>query len=339
MLNAQELNSKFVAALETSWDERAMWRPGKHTYIRGVSPKCSLQCLVGTLNAWIAHGGPEKGFHLVPGIAYGPGLTDKGIWHFQLLKSIAGGKPIAVDLTWHQFAEGTVFRPATTKNDPDLFRLIMIGSLMQDASLVERVKVISDNLARNGIRRKMSAHAIVAKAQEYFLQQILAANQKEHLDKIFSGRPKNNTYVTTAITTSDDWGEIGGALTAFTDSKQSPTYNPLSVTFRLAAYETNDTLARAVATFNQGEAELNLTFVKHRRRGRGYGKRLVKEFELLALQLGAISAIIKTPTCQGVGFYEQNGYEERMRIPIHPNAKDEPQFNVWYYKDLRPQGV
>lgn len=178
MLNPQELNPGFVQALEQSWDERAIWPGCKSDYVPGTSPVCHGQCLAATLNAWLAHGGPDKGYHLIPGIAYGPGLPEQGVWHFQLAKMQPDGSRLPVDVTWHQFQEGCTFKPATFDSNPALFRTIMAGSLLKDDTLVGRVGVISDNLARHGFTPQKTPQEMVEFARRYF-QQVIAQNSMQ----------------------------------------------------------------------------------------------------------------------------------------------------------------
>lgn len=319
MLNAQELDSGFVSALRRSWDERAIWPGCKDLYTRGTSPDCYGQCLVGTLHAWSFHGGEEKGFHLIPGVAYGPGLPETGVWHFQLGKAL-GGKIIPIDLTWHQFRPGVRFVPAPAENNSADFAMIMRGSLMKDASLVPRAAIIAENLDKNGIKSE-HPRAIVSAAQKYFLRRIVEAKQSSAISLY---EPE-----------SKDWDRVGDALSDFTDKRGASNWNPLSFAFRAGAEETGRPIAEAIATINQGEAELNLLFVEESQRGKRVGKAFVEEFEKIAKVMGSVSAIVKTPSWQGEGYYTRLGYQEFGRYPIHPNAENKPQFNIFYYKDLR----
>jgi GNAT superfamily N-acetyltransferase len=133
----------------------------------------------------------------------------------------------------------------------------------------------------------------------------------------------------------EDWGRVGDKLTAYTASKGAPPYAPLNFAFRAVSEDGSEVYAEAIATYNQGEAELNLLYVEESERGKGIGAELVGAFEVSALGLGAVSAIIKTPTWQGEGYYERLGYHEQMRIPVLPDNQGRPQSNVTYYKDLR----
>ncbi|MFZ4541305.1 MAG: deoxyribose-phosphate aldolase [Rickettsiales bacterium] len=179
MLNAHALNPDFIAALKKSWDQHAIWPGCKNDYVHGVSPDCYGQCLAATLHAWIAHGGPEKGYHLIPGIAYGPDLRKAGMLHFQLVKIGADGTQVPIDVTWHQFQKDVVFKPASPQKDPAAFGRIMRESLMEDDSLAARVGILSDNLRRNGFEQKILPHDIVAFAQDYFREQ--AKMTEEHV--------------------------------------------------------------------------------------------------------------------------------------------------------------
>jgi hypothetical protein len=167
MINAQELDPGFVTAIKKSWDERAIWPGCFDKYVRGVSADCFGQGLVSSLHAWLFHGGPEKGFHLVPGTAYGLGLPDEGLWHFWINKVLPDARKIPIYLASDQFHKGTTFKPAS---DPEDYSLIMCRSLFEDPTLLRRVSIISDNLARNGVAPALDPHDLVAFAKEYFGQ-------------------------------------------------------------------------------------------------------------------------------------------------------------------------
>lgn len=168
MINPQELDPHFLKALEQSWDERAIWPGCKDAQGKDTGPACYGQCLVGVLNAWVAHGGEKSGYHLVTGITYGPGLPEHGVWHFQLAKILPDSQPIPIDVTWHQFQEGCKFVAAVPGSDH--FNMIMQGSLLDDSSLKERVGIISANLALHGFEQKMTSQEIVDYAKGYYGQ-------------------------------------------------------------------------------------------------------------------------------------------------------------------------
>jgi GNAT superfamily N-acetyltransferase len=192
---------------------------------------------------------------------------------------------------------------------------------MQDPSLVTRVGIIRENLIKNGVKIKPSARQIVSAAQRYFLDEMLRAKQPRGI----------KVYVPTAR----DWNRLGDKLSDFTDSAGAPTWNPISFAFKSAAAEAGKPVAEAIMTVNQGEAELNMLYVEKSRRGEGYGQEFVKEFEKMARALGAVSAIVKTPSWQGKGYYDEElGYEKAFQSRVHPDVNNQPQFNIWYHKDL-----
>lgn len=321
MLNAEELDHAFVAALEKSWDERAIWPGCKDGYVPGVSADCYGQCLVGTLNAWVEHGGPANGYDLVPGIAHGPGLPENGVWHFQLEKTLPDGTRTPIDVTWHQFQEGVTFRPALPGDDLAGYIEIMRGSLMEDASLASRTGVILDNLRKNGVEDSgETGHSIAAFAQEYFFDTLI-----------------RHKYMATDIR-PEDARDAGETLARLCDLRGKPLSNPLTAPFLLAAEETGKPpAAYAVVTYNQGVAELDLPFVEESAEGETRRRRMVEKFENLARDLGAVSAIVKAPAGEDADGFEHSGYEERFRYPMQPDANNNSQSKAIYYKDLRAQ--
>lgn len=321
MLNAHLLEPRFAKALGESWDERAIWPGCKDGFQANTSPSCYGQCLVGTLVTWIAHGGPDKGWSLVPGIAYGQDLPEKGVWHFQLAKSGPDTSSTPVDVTWQQFSKDVSFTAATASHHFHDFSRIMSGSLMEDASLVSRIKIISENLTRHGISLPLAPRAIAAAAQKHFIDQVIQSHRHAAIALYEPG--------------SDDWERIGNKLSDFTDTQKAPAWNPLFIAFRIAAHETGKPVAEAIMTINQGEAELNLLHVDEADRRQGLGRQLVSEFEKIARATGNLSAIIRTPSWQGQGYYEQLGYQQIATWPLHPDAQGRPRNSLVYYKDLR----
>ncbi|MCI5060359.1 MAG: hypothetical protein MRY79_04720 [Alphaproteobacteria bacterium] len=134
MLNAHLLDQNFVSALKHSWDKAAIWPGCVDGYEEGISHKSYGQCLVGALATWAKH--PH--LDIVAGIAKDES-TPEGVWHFQLRDK---GNPI--DVTWDQFARGAHFEEANDK-------LIATESILNDDSLEPRLRIIFDNLKKQGI--------------------------------------------------------------------------------------------------------------------------------------------------------------------------------------------
>lgn len=166
MLNAGYLKQEFVQALEKSWSADAIWPGCKDGYAEGVSHPSYGQCLVGTLATWAAHGGPQEGFRIVPGVLMGDNIPDGGVWHFQLQYQEGLEEPVPVDVTWDQVENG-VFISAMEAGGAELYREIVQGSFPFDESLIPRLKVIIENIRAQGIHYEPSAKSVAHRAYEH----------------------------------------------------------------------------------------------------------------------------------------------------------------------------
>lgn len=140
--------------------------------------------------------------------------------------------------------------------------------------------------------------------------------------------------ITGKAATDEDFKRIGDRLTNFTLQKGGPDYKPLSRLFQAAA--DGKIVGEMLATHLWGQVEVNLLEVHEDYRKQGIGGKLLSAAEDFARAHDARGIYLWTPTWQGEGFYEREGFAELARLPLNTDGHfdGKPQAQIFYYKPL-----
>ena len=130
-----------------------------------------------------------------------------------------------------------------------------------------------------------------------------------------------------------DFMRVADKLTDFTmNEKGGPRYEELRFAFRAAV--NGVTVGELAATELWGAMEVNHLHVDAAHRGQGIGGKLMEAVEDLARARKDACVHLWTPTFQGEGFYERQGYQELSRLPLQVTLNNQRQYRIHYAKTL-----